>query len=294
MHLLITDSGLGGLSICAEAERALRATGGGSVRITYFNAWPEETSGYNDMPDIEARAAEFDQALRAMAAQSPDCIVIACNTLSIVYEHTAFRRSTTIPVVGIVETGVDQFVEALAASPDAAVVLLGTRTTIGSGVHRSRMIDRGIAPGRITAVSCHGLARAIEMDPDGETITNLIEHCSAAAAEAGPTGNRLFFGVCCTHYTYVSERMREALQRHCGRPVQTLDPKDRTAADVVRRAVAEGRDVAAEPAPPVSVTVLSKVSMDESRRRSIAGRVERISPATAAALLSYTRVPDLF
>jgi glutamate racemase len=291
MHLLITDSGLGGLAVCAETERALRQAAAPSVRITYFNAWPEEESGYNDMPDIESRAAVFDRALSAMAALKPACVVIACNTLSIVYEHTAFCRSATIPVVGIVETGVDLFLEALRVAPAASIALFGTRTTIESGTHRARLIERGIAPERIVAVPCHGLARAIEMDPDGETIDNLIEQCSETASRSTPAGDPLYLGICCTHYTYVREQMRETLERHCRRPVQVLDPNDRLAADVVRRI---GTARAVPGSPETTVTVVSKVTMDEHKRRSIARRVRDVSPATAAALLSYTRVPDLF
>jgi glutamate racemase len=278
--------------------------GAGPVRITYFNAWPEQDSGYNDMPDIRARARAFDRALAGMAALEPDCIVIACNTLSVVYEHTAFRRASTIPVVGIVGVGIERFASALAAAPGAGMVLFGTRTTIESDTHRTRLIERGIAPERIAAVSCHGLARAIEMDPDGNAITSLVEACTAVASREVPGGTPLYLGICCTHYTYISGQMQEALQRQCGRAVETLDPNDSLVADVlarVRGAIAQRCADAANVTgrgsqrdPDVTVTVLSKVEMDEARRRSIARRVRDVSPAAAAALLSYTRVPDLF
>ena len=70
-RLVVTDSGLGGLSICAALERRLRLDGGRRVRITYVNAWPFEGRGYNDLPDIAARAAVFDRAL------DPDGLVVA-------------------------------------------------------------------------------------------------------------------------------------------------------------------------------------------------------------------------
>ena len=67
-HLVVTDSGLGGLSICAALERRLRAEGRRSVRLTYVNAWPFEGRGYNDLPDLRARAEVFDRALRRCAS----------------------------------------------------------------------------------------------------------------------------------------------------------------------------------------------------------------------------------
>jgi glutamate racemase len=329
MHLVITDSGLGGLAVCAAAEKALCAAGTASeVRITYFNAWPEQERGYNDMPDIASRARAFEPALAGMAALHPDRIVIACNTLSVVYQHTTFSRTTAIPVLGIVDAGIQLFHEALCADADGSIVMFGTRTTIESDVHRQGLIGRGIDSGRIAAVACHGLARTIETDPDGSAIPGFIDTCTTAACEGHPPGTRLYLGVCCTHYTYVRDEMRAALERRCRRPVHTLDPGARLAAEVLRLAEREGRvssaatvespkarSVGAELAPPragpdaapepgapgtprhsrcVMVTVVSKVEMDDRKRRAMARRVEAVSPATAAAVLAYTRVPDLF
>ena len=93
MHLVITDSGLGGLAICAGIEQAVRLAGsGGALRITYVNAWPDDHHGYNDLSGMPAQAAVFDRALAAIDAMRPDRILIACNTLSIVYAHTAHSR----------------------------------------------------------------------------------------------------------------------------------------------------------------------------------------------------------
>ena len=44
--VVITDSGLGGLLVCADLERRLRETAGdGSVRLVYVNAWPDARPG---------------------------------------------------------------------------------------------------------------------------------------------------------------------------------------------------------------------------------------------------------
>jgi hypothetical protein len=44
----------------------------------------------------------------------------------------------------------------------------------------------------------------------------------------------------------------------------------------------------------VTVELLSKVELDETARRGIARLIEPVSAVTAHALLSYSRVPDLF
>ena len=223
-HIVITDSGLGGLSVCALLEQGLRvAAPSRSIRLTYVNAWPFEDRGYNDLPDEAARALVFDAALARMAQMQPDRILIACNTLSILYPITAFSRQPSVPVAGIVDAGVDLFVERLARDTASSIVLLGTKTTIESGVHKARLEQRGIGPRRIAAVSCHGLAGAIERDVDGPRAAELIGECAARAVEAAPRGTTLL-----TRFVLHALRVRCRPARGCGCP-----------ADVPARGVAQ-------------------------------------------------------
>jgi glutamate racemase len=326
MHLVVTDSGLGGLSVCGELERLLAARPvPGGVRVAYVNAWPDEGVGYNDLPDTAARTEVFDRALAAIEAMAPDWIAIACNTLSILYEHTAHARAADrplsaqkverdrvsgssagtrrrrAPVVGIIDTGVALFRRALADDVDASIVLLGTKTTIDSGVHYRRLIEAGIDAGKVAAMPCHGLAGAIETDPAGERVRELIQRCSAGAARAARPGGRLYLGLCCTHYTYVRERLEQAAGRYSQRPALALDPNATMAQALYRelkpgpapenagpRAAAEGSRAAL-----ASIRVISKVNLD-AKRRGIADLLGGSAPLTAAALLHYTHEPDLF
>jgi glutamate racemase len=316
-HIVVTDSGLGGLSICAAIEQGLRGAGqAGHVRLTYVNAWPFEDRGYNDLPDAAARARVFDAALARMSAMRPDRILIACNTLSILYPHTSFSRQPPVAVQGIVGAGVDLFAERLTEDPAASIVLTGTKTTIESGVHRDSLLRRGIDPGRIAAVSWHGLAGAIERDVDGPRTAALLDACAARAAEAAPRGATLFAGLCCTHYGYVAVRIVDAIARRTGRRVRALDPNLRLVGNLLgdaafftagpgpgavaaedrgtrqRAPAPEARGVRPEAA--ASVEVVSKVPLDHTARHGISRLVAPVSPATAAALLSYALVPDLF
>jgi glutamate racemase len=293
VHLVITDSGLGGLSVCAGLERALRASGpAADLHLSYVNAWPDQGHGYNDLPDMAARAAAFDRALQAIAALHPDRLVIACNTLSIVFEHTAFRRTATVPVHGIVDAGVDLYHEALIAHPGSALVLLGTRTTIETGVHRERLLQRGIAPERVRGSSCHGLATAIERGPDSPRATALLESCAEQAGRAAPEGDPLYVGLSCTHYGMVADRLLAALSRHARRGVVSLDPNARLVREIVR-IVMPGQPGTGG-AGRLTVDAISKVEVTASQRVGIARLLEAVSPATAEALRACRHVPDLF
>lgn len=295
MHLVITDSGLGGLNVSARLERALRDTPPApGIRLTYVNAWPETGRGYNSLPDMASRASVFDSALRRMREMGPDAIVIACNTLSIIYEATEFRRDPGVPVQGIVDAGVRLFEEALDAEPASTLLILGTRTTVESGAHRNRLVLRGIDPGRISGASCHGLATAIEEGPERPEVAALIDTCMQAAAASAGSGEPLFAGLCCTHYEMVEDRIRGALAAHTGRLVGTLDPNARLVEDISARLPRQGRMAKPDSGNGISVEVISKIALSAAQRRAIGAVIERVSPATAHALQNYRHVPDLF
>ncbi|HVP91505.1 MAG TPA: aspartate/glutamate racemase family protein [Terriglobales bacterium] len=292
LAVAITDSGLGGLLIAAELERRLRgAAGDGPVRLVYVNAWPDARFGYNDLPDMTARAAFFDRALAAMTALRPGLILIACNMLSVVYEATAFRRAPAVPVAGILDEGAALFAEALTRDPAGVLALFGTRTTIGSGEHLRRMAGRGVGPRRVVAEACHGLAAAIDKDPDAPAVAAFVEECVLRAAPRLPAGAPVYAGLACTHYAYAAEAFRASLARATGAKVEVLDPGGRLV-DVLARGLAVRHPETGERE--VAVEVVSKVELPDPQRRAVARRLDPVSPATARALVEYRRLPELF
>ena len=292
MTVVITDSGLGGLLVCAELERRLRETAGKEpVRLVYINAWPDAHHGYNDLPDMGARAAVFDRALAAMAGFRPDLILIACNTLSVVYEATAFSRAPSVPVTGILDEGAALFAEALARDAESVLALFGTRTTIGSGEHVRRIVRRGIGPNRIVAEACHGLAAAIDKDPDSPDIPGLVDECIVRVLPRLPAGAPLFAGLACTHYAYVAETFRRSLGRYTGAKVEILDPGGRLVDGLIRGLSAPSHRTGKRE---ITVEVVSKVALPETQRRAVSRRIEAVSLGTARALVAYTQTPDLF
>lgn len=289
-HLVVTDSGLGGLSVCAYLDAMLRASDGSyDLQITFVNAWPEAGQGYNDLADVAARARAFDRVLSRIGDMHPDLLLIACNTLSIVYENTEFRRAPSFPVHGIVDVGVDLFSHSLLASAESSIVLMGTRTTIESGVHRAALVERGISPERIASAACHGLATAIERGPASEVTLRLVDTCAADAAGRSRPGEPLYIGLCCTHYGMIGEQIAAAVGRHAGRRAVPLDPNAGLAREIVPQLVHNGAAVKH-----VEIKVISKVALTAGQQNGVGDLLERISPATADALRGYTHVPELF
>ncbi len=291
-RVVLTDSGLGGLSICAGLERRLRAgRGGRTIDLIYVNAWPDDAHGYNDLPDTASQAAVLDRALVAIMGYRPDLVVIACNTLSVLYERTVFARSPEVPVAGIVDEGVDLFAGALNKDASAALLLFGTRTTIESGEHVRRLKGLGIDPRRIRPAACHGLAAVIDKDPDDPALPGLVDECVSRALAGGKPLGSLYAGLACTHYAYTAGLFRRSLERLAGPRIEVLDPNERLV-----EALAAGLEgvPAGSAGAAVTVRVVSKVALAGPQLRAVARRLQPVSPATARALIDYTRVPTLF
>ncbi|NLH77497.1 MAG: hypothetical protein GX465_10705, partial [Acidobacteria bacterium] len=150
-----------------------------------------------------------------------------------------------------------------------------------------------IPPRRVRGAACHGLAAAIDRDPDADALPGLVEACVARALEAGPAGPAPLAGLACTHYGYVAAEFGRAFERLAGAPpVRILDPNERLVAGLTA-GLDDDAFAGAIPSA-VTVEVVSKVALAESQRRAVARRLEPVSPATARALLDYTHIPTLF
>jgi glutamate racemase len=256
MRVVITDSGVGGLSVCAYAERFVRMHGHAEpVQLTYANAAPANDYGYNKMPSREVKLQTFERFLATVAQRyAPDLIYVACNTLSVLLPDIA------VPAKGIIETGVAQLLRELG---DATAIIFGTQTTIDSGVYPRLLAARGIAPARIIAQACPGLADTIAEDVEGTAARAAIARwvATATAHATGPVVGLL----ACTHYGY-----RKAMFE-----LPVVDPNER-AVDDIFTAPGACRDV--------TVEIVSHYALPAATVQTLTGFLADISPATVAAL----------
>jgi len=162
--IAVTDSGLGGLAIMAEAAARLKeAKVFEKVDLLFFNALFSNESGYNSLKTRAEKIFIFDSALESLEKNyRPDLILIGCNTLSVLTQETSFSKRAKIPVIGIVDAGVGMFIKALKANPAASLILFGTETTIGEEEHKRKLMKAGIPEKRITVQACPELANYIE------------------------------------------------------------------------------------------------------------------------------------
>lgn len=289
--ILVSDSGLGGLSVFADiASRMKKNSSFEKISMVYFNAWPEQNRGYNHFPDMKARAIVFNNAMKAMAEFTPDSILIACNTLSVVYPFTDFSKKTSIKVTGIVDHGVRLIYEHLIKNPDSRVVIFGTPTTIGDGSHINGLIKKGIDPERISTQGCVNLAGKIERAPFSKNVSQMIEtNVKEAALQIKSFKGKIFAALCCTHFGYCAEQFSQTLAKFTLGEVCILNPNTRMA-----KLACETKDTHKIPDPEIDMKIVSRVFWEKSRIRSYEKLLGKVSSQTIEALKKYTWDKDLF
>jgi glutamate racemase len=291
LSLVIADSGMGGLSICADIVSGLQSRRSyRSVSLTYFNAWPEQDRGYNLLPGMSERIRVFDRALTAMLRFEPDRILIACNTLSAIYPHTPFSRQAPVPVVGIIDFGVDLMYAYLSTRAESRVIILGTPATIEADAHRTLLVERGIDPWRIVCQPCDRLAGEIEKAPEGSTVRAMIEDYVGQSAEKFPDRRLpVAAALCCTHYGYSQRVFEAALQAAFEGPITILNPNRAMSATLLADLASRGQEDIR-----IDLEVVSRIVWSGEKIGAIARLLEIESPLTAGALRQYRHDPDLF
>ena len=293
MHILITDSGVGGLSVCAYAERFVRTRGFAEpVRLTFANAAPENDYGYNSMPSRDEKVRTFDRFLRNVSERfAPDSIYVACNTLSVLLPDTDFAANASVPVKGIVETGAELLARELDVDPESVAIVFGTPTTIEAGTYPRLLGERGIPSSRIISQACPRLAGTISEDREGARTASEIGRCVDAAIETMERRDaRAIAYLACTHYGYRQELFSAALAE-AGVRAKVVDPNERAVDDLFGRG-SEARGEAGEH--DVEVEFVTRYAIPETTLETLTWFLSDISPRTVAAMQNFVHVPDLF
>lgn len=289
MTIIVTDSGLGGISVAAELYRALQARPRAEkTRIIFFNALFDEQSGYNRLTDMAAKIRWFDAALHGMLSYAPDVIGIACNTLSVLYPRTAFARTANLPVIGIVEIGVNYLCQKLKGHEEAYAILFATPTTLQQGTHQ-RLLREHFPERRIIAQACPELMYAIG---DGATaqIKHLIaEYTRQAVAQLPVPRPKVYASLNCTHFGYYQAEFEAALRGHGLADVAVVNPN----AAMVHALAPENKIQPGTPTE-LSIECVSKVKFHPQGLASLLPLLTPVSEEAAAAFRNYQYQPDLF
>ena len=290
--IVVTDSGLGGLSVAADLASRLPASGiARSARVVFVNALLDDAIGYNDLKDEADKVRVFDAALAAMESRyHPDLVLVACNTLSVFYPKTEHARRGTTETVSIVPMGAELIGRTLKETPGATAVIFATKGTIDSGAHRKLLVEAGVPDGKIVGQACPKLTGSIERGAHSEeTRGRVLGFVEEALAKLPETKGPLVVSLNCTHFGYARPLWEETFAR-LGLPgVTVLDPNP-LMTDLV---LSEG-GAKRYPATKVAVEVVSKTPITPEVRDALGGLLRTTSPATADALALWNHAPGLF
>lgn len=277
-RIVVCDSGLGGLNI-AGSFFAPERRGAVPCEVVFFNAYPEAERGFNALSDDAAREEMLRNVLDGIARFSPDLCLIACNTLSIIWERLKREFDPGFPVEGIIDAAVGAMASALTREPDSSMLILGTKSTASSGIYPAALAAKKIEPERLRSLGCPGLATLIESDPAAPKVRECIAGYARESAALFPQPPRkLLLALCCTHFGFAAECWREEFGREFGIPVDIVNPNCHF-----------GGDFCAE-----TFSYHARIGFFPGARESMSRYFDVAAPLISAALRRAEPEPDLF
>ena len=224
----IFDSGIGGLTVVRALIDRLPECDmvylGDTARTPYGSKSPETVTRY---------ALEDTQFL---IDQGAEIIVVACNTVSSV-SISRIRATFQVPVFEVITPAVRR---ALETSRSMRIGVIGTRTTVQSGVYETR-IRRQHPGARVYSIACPLLVPLIEegwlKKPETRRIVkNYLLPLKTRQIDT------LILG--CTHYPL----LKEPIQKKIGRRTAVIDSAAALAGDL-HAFLSSASEPAAKPAP---------------------------------------------
>lgn len=291
LKIIITDSGLGGLSVHAYLDFLLEQKKyKPDIDLIFFNALYSHDYGYNSISSDNEKAKIFNDALISMSSFHPDYLLIACNTLSVIYPKTRFYADQKDNMVyGIIDFGVKQSVKRL-NNNSGNLVILGTATTINSGIHRQKLIESGVEEKRIIGQACNQLESEIQINPLGNNVKNLIEkYLIEAKNKCDVINDHTNILLACTHYDFVQETIKIIAEKIFKSNISIINP-NKFLADYIIKKIPQRLNYSGV----INNKVYSRVDLLEEEKKGIGEIIENTSPNLYIALMNYNYNPNLF
>jgi glutamate racemase len=290
IRIVITDSGLGGLSVMEDiALKISNSSYYNRAELIFVNALFDSESGYNSLTTRDEKVAIFNRVLAGIEHHySPDAIVVACNTLSVLIDENEYISSLKTPVIGIIEPGVELILNKLEEDNSAAVIIFGTETTIEEGSHLRALSKTKVSVERVVTQACPHLQSYIEQDPDGEETELLIGYYLQEALSGIPEGiSDIFLSLNCSHYGYSEKLWKEAVHHSGFNLAGIINPNSAMSSLILVK-----KNGKMKARPEVTLKVVSKVEIRNVI--PVAGIFAETLPLLSEALQNYVLVSDLF
>lgn len=197
-HVLIFDSGVGGLSVYREIRHLL-------PHLRYSYLFDNARFPYGELPAAELVARCCDLIVQRVACEPVDLVVIACNTASTQVLPTLRARLGHIPVVGVVPA----IKPAAAMSQNRCIGLLATPATVARP-YTDKLIHEFAADCTVLRLGSTELVIQAEHKLAGGAVDQpLINTILAPWREAAVVPDVIVLG--CTHFPLLSEELNQAV-----------------------------------------------------------------------------------
>ncbi|MBL4825245.1 MAG: aspartate/glutamate racemase family protein [SAR324 cluster bacterium] len=303
MNLVITDSGLGGLSVFAQLMRFLkdRASSGNSanlvdnLNITYVNAVPSNERGYNSMSGSTEQIETFDKILNnTKKLFMPDYIFVACGSLSVLLKELQFQSNAELKIDGILSIGNKQLLGSLNQNSKTTALIFATPTTIRAKTIQHELYKNGIAEKRIITQACPELATQISNDPEGSKVAESIRHWVRQALQklTADSNSPLIAYLGCTHYSYRESLFQDAFIQEGFSNITLLNP-NLAAAEYLYKIVLQNQDSATILSKDISLSFSTPYPIPEQEIKTLSKLLNPISVETAEAFQNAIICPEL-
>ena len=303
MHIVITDSGLGGLSVCAQLIYLLKnytATENSvppscDLKIIYVNAVPSNDRGYNKMSGKKEQIETFEKIIsNTVRLISPDNIFVACGTLSVLLNHMAPPEDKSVKIEGIVSIGNQLLVDNLIKFPKAKAIIMATPTTVSNNSFQRELLKNGIPKNQIVAQSCPNLANEISNNPVGSKVEKRIQYWVKKSLQQLPetTTDHLMVFLGCTHYSYHENMFKKAFINEGFSKLSVLNP-NYAAADKLKNFIIKDQCMNSGVKNSFLINFLTPYAIPEQEKITLKKLLTPISPETSQALINAQIVPEL-
>lgn len=252
-RIMVFDSGVGGLTVLAALEQILPSA-------TYVYAADDAAFPYGLLDDQKLATRLVAVMERLLARETPDLVVIACNTASTV-GLPALRARFNLPFVGTVPA----VKPAVAATASGRVTVLATPGTVRRE-HTRAMIEAFAGAAKVTLVGAPRLASFAEAELRGAPVADATLAAEIAPCFIEEGGRRTdVVALACTHFPLLTRRYEELAPW----PVTWIDP----APAIARRVAAlVGVLDPASPRPPPRVLFTSDRALQPELANALAAR----------------------
>ena len=303
MHIVITDSGLGGLSVCAQLIHLLKdfsvLKNSGNpkcdIKVTYVNAVPSNDKGYNEMSGKKEQIETFEKIIsNTVRLISPDSIFVACGTLSVLLNQLTLPEDQSVKIEGIVSIGIQLLLDSLKNNPKARAIIMATPSTISNKTFQRELHKNGIPENQIIAQSCPNLANEISNDAEGSKVWDRIQYWVKKSLQKlqGNTKEHLIIFLGCTHYSYHETIFKKAFLNEGFNKITVLNP-NYAAAEKLKNYVLNDQTVNSVLKISPLINFLSPYAIPAQEIITLKKLITPISPETSQALINAKIIPEL-